>query len=48
MSITFLSDICSNSIKDYIYNYLDIYCIKEGDYLYINKEIYKNMKSIIK
>jgi len=41
MSNTFINDISSNSIKTYVYNYLDIYCIKEGDYLYINKEIYK-------
>jgi len=41
MSNTFINDISSNSIKEYVYNYLELYCIKEGDYLYINKEIYK-------
>jgi hypothetical protein len=41
MTNAFINDICSNSIKDYVYNYLDNYCIKDGDYLYINKEIYK-------
>lgn len=41
MSNAFINDICSNSIKDYVYNYLRIYCITEGNYLYINKEIYK-------
>jgi hypothetical protein len=41
MHNTFISDISLNLIKNYIYNFLDIYCIKEGDYLYINKEIYK-------
>ena len=41
MSNPFINDICLNSITEYMYNYLDIYCIKDGDYLYINKEIYK-------
>ena len=41
MSNVFVSDICLNSIKEYVCNYLGIYCIKEGNYLYINKEIYK-------
>ena len=37
MTNAFINDICSNSIKDYFYEYLNNYCIKEGDYLYINK-----------
>jgi len=41
MSNALINDICLNSMREYIYNYLDIYCIKDGDYLYINKEIYK-------
>jgi len=41
MTDVFINDICSNSIKDYFYDYLNNYCIKDGDYLYINKEIYK-------
>ena len=41
MTDVFTNDICSNSTKNYFYDYLNIYCIKEGDYLYINKEIYK-------
>ena len=41
MSNVFVSDICLNSIKEYVCNYLGTYCIKEGNYLYINKEIYK-------
>jgi hypothetical protein len=41
MTNTFINDICYNSIKDYVYDYLNLYCIKDGDYLYINKEISK-------
>jgi hypothetical protein len=41
MSSPFINDISLNSIKEYVYTYLHNYCIKEGDYLYINKEIYK-------
>ena len=41
MSSVYLDTICLNSIRAYVHNYLDIYCINEGNYLYINKEIYK-------
>ena len=41
MSNVYLNTICLNSIRAYVHNYLDIYCINEGNYLYINKEIYK-------
>ena len=41
MSNAFINDICLNCVKDYVTSYLTIYCIKDGNYLYINKEIYK-------
>jgi hypothetical protein len=41
MSNAFLNDISLNPIKEYVNNFLHIYCIKDGNYLYINKEIYK-------
>lgn len=41
MTNAFINDICLNCVKDYVTSYLTIYCIKDGNYLYINKEIYK-------
>jgi len=41
MTNIFINDISLNLINNYFYNFLNLYCIKENNYLCINKEIYK-------
>ncbi len=41
MSNIFVNDISVGLIKDHLYEFLNLYCIKEANFLCINKEIYK-------
>ena len=41
MNNIFINDISLNKINKYFYDFLNLYCIKDTNYLCINKEIYK-------